>query len=182
MMLLLCLRGNVFVYYGEELGLTQVDIAFADLRDPEAIANWPRTLSRDGARTPMPWCGDARFAGFSDAKPWLPVGADHPALAVDQQERDPGSLLTLTRRLIALRRAAPALSVGTLSIVEAGERVLAFERRAAGQNLLCVFNTGSEAVDWRPADAEAWRIVERVDGGDGWRLPGYAALVAERIV
>lgn len=55
MLLLACLRGNIFLYQGEELGLTQVDIPFDALLDPEAIANWPMTLSRDGARTPMPW-------------------------------------------------------------------------------------------------------------------------------
>ena len=181
MLLLLCLRGNIFLYYGEELGLTQVEVPFEDLQDPEAIANWPRTLSRDGARTPMPWRGDAPYAGFSDVKPWLPMGADHPALAVDMQEGDPGSLLALTRRLVAFRHASPALSVGTLAVIEAGASVLAFERRAEGQNLLCVFNMGPDPIDWRPSDAAAWRIVERADFGDGWRLPGYGALVAERV-
>ena len=66
MLLLLCLRGNVFLYYGEELGLTQVEVPFADLRDPEAIANWPQTLSRDGATDADAVAGDAPYAGFSD--------------------------------------------------------------------------------------------------------------------
>ena len=52
-LLLASLRGNIILYYGEELGLSQVDIPFDQLHDPEAIANWPLTLSRDGARTPM---------------------------------------------------------------------------------------------------------------------------------
>ena len=81
-LLLACLRGNIFLYYGEELGLPQVDIPFADLKDPEAIANWPRTLSRDGARTPMPWNDAGPYLGFGDAKPWLPVGEAHRALSV----------------------------------------------------------------------------------------------------
>ena len=54
MLLLACLRGNIILYYGEELGLEQIDIPYDRLHDPEAIANWPMTLSRDGARTPMP--------------------------------------------------------------------------------------------------------------------------------
>ncbi|WP_375394567.1 alpha-glucosidase [uncultured Sphingomonas sp.] len=181
MLLLLCLRGNVFLYYGEELGLTQVDVPFADLQDPEAIANWPRTLSRDGARTPMPWRSDAPFAGFSATKPWLPVGADHPALAVDVQEADAGSLLWLTRRLVAFRHACPALSVGTLSVVEAGVQLLAFERQAEGQHLLCVFNLGAEPADWAPNETDRWRIVERIDDPGGWRLAPYGGLVAERV-
>ncbi|MGB6230776.1 MAG: alpha-amylase family glycosyl hydrolase, partial [Litorimonas sp.] len=67
-LLLMSLRGNPFVYYGGELGLTQGEIAFEDLKDPEAITNWPETLGRDGARTPMPWDGRSNdHAGFSEA-------------------------------------------------------------------------------------------------------------------
>lgn len=62
MLLLVCLRGNIFLYQGEELGLPQAEIAFEDLKDPEAIANWPATLGRDGARTPMPWQSSAPIA------------------------------------------------------------------------------------------------------------------------
>ncbi|MCP6105870.1 hypothetical protein NL392_35540, partial [Klebsiella pneumoniae] len=80
-----------------ELGLPQVEIAFEDLQDPEAIANWPLTLSRDGARTPMPWAADGENLGFGSGKPWLPAGETHRPLAVDRQERDPGSLLHFTR-------------------------------------------------------------------------------------
>ncbi|MEQ1399719.1 alpha-glucosidase, partial [Salmonella enterica] len=80
MLLLACLRGNIFLYQGEELGLTQVEIPFDALLDPEAIANWPMTLSRDGARTPMPWIGAAPDLGFGSETPWLPFGGDHNAL------------------------------------------------------------------------------------------------------
>ena len=66
LLLLMCLRGNVFVYQGEELGLPQAEVPFERLVDPEAIANWPQTLGRDGARTPMPWVASAPNAGFSD--------------------------------------------------------------------------------------------------------------------
>ncbi|WP_444965561.1 alpha-amylase family glycosyl hydrolase, partial [Salmonella enterica] len=76
---------------GEELGITQVDIPFEKLQDPEAIANWPLTLSRDGARTPLPWAADAAQAGFSTAEPWLPVGDENIARAVDAQEGDAAS-------------------------------------------------------------------------------------------
>ena len=55
MLLLACLRGNIFIYQGEELGLPQAHVPFEQLKDPEAIANWPLTLGRDGARTPIPW-------------------------------------------------------------------------------------------------------------------------------
>ncbi|MBW8755618.1 MAG: alpha-glucosidase, partial [Sphingomonadales bacterium] len=64
MALLVALRGNIILYQGEELGLEQDDIPFELLQDPEAIANWPLTLSRDGARTPMPWRGEP-LGGFT---------------------------------------------------------------------------------------------------------------------
>ena len=62
---------------GEELGLQEADIAFEDLRDPYGIRFWPGFKGRDGCRTPMPWEADRPNAGFSTAKPWLPVPEDH---------------------------------------------------------------------------------------------------------
>src|SRR3546814_14751778 len=79
MALLCALRGNIILYNGEELGLGQVEIPFELVKDPEARKNWPLTLSRDGARTPLPWAAEAAHAGFSDTDPWLPLGADHAA-------------------------------------------------------------------------------------------------------
>ena len=64
MLLLCCLRGSIFIYQGEELGLPQVEVPFDQLQDPEAIANWPHTLSRDGARTPMPWSAERPTSAF----------------------------------------------------------------------------------------------------------------------
>jgi alpha-glucosidase len=178
MLLLMCLRGNVFLYYGEELGLDQVEIGFDDLRDPEAIANWPMTLSRDGARTPMPWARDEVGAGFTTGKPWLPLGVANRARAVDVQQADPDSLLHLTRRLIAFRRDSAALCVGTMLVIEASEALLAFERSAAGERLLCVFNMGSAAIDFQPPPGSRWRIAESVGDATLARLGGFAAYVA----
>ena len=95
--LLMSLRGNVFLYQGEELGLRQAEIPFDRLRDPEAIANWPLTQGRDGARTPMPWSRDLPNAGFSAVEPWLPIPSDHVALAVSAQEQDADSVLAVAR-------------------------------------------------------------------------------------
>lgn len=181
MLLLLCLRGDVFIYQGEELGLPQVAIGYDDLKDPEAIANWPLTLGRDGARTPMPWCPDSAGLGFSEAKPWLPIGEDHAALAVGVQERDGTSMLALTRRLIALRQSSDALLLGEMRVVAAADNVLAFERAVDGERLLCVFNLGEAPVEWRPVQATAWRVIEAVGAVDDWRLGGFAGLVARHV-
>ncbi|CAN5506430.1 alpha glucosidase [soil metagenome] len=180
MLLLVCLRGNIFLYQGEELGLTQVDIPFDRLQDPEAIANWPLTLSRDGARTPMPWRAEAPHLGFSVVEPWLPTGADHEALAVDRQEADPLSLLALTRRLLGFRNASAALQTGDIAIIAASDTLLAFERNAPGQRLLCVFNIGAAPRDWRPEHSDQWQVIEQVGEVTDWKFGPFAALVAER--
>ncbi|HMI20453.1 MAG TPA: alpha-glucosidase family protein [Sphingomonas sp.] len=178
MLLLVCLRGNIFLYQGEELGLPQVEVAFADLQDPEAIANWPMTLSRDGARTPMPWRAGAPALGFSDGKPWLPVGPDHAALAIDRQEADPASPLGLTRRLLALRNDQDALRLGDLSVLHADDRVLAFERCHEGLTLLCCFNLSSEPASWSAPYAR--HMIDQVGSVEGDQLGAYAGYIAEK--
>ncbi len=177
MLLLIALRGNIFIYQGEELGLTQADIAFEHLRDPEAIANWPLTLGRDGARTPMPWVHSAPNAGFSPATPWLPLGTDHAARAVDVQAGDAGSLLEVTKRLLALRRQFPALRHGSIKVIEASDTLLVFERRAGDQRLLCAFNMGATSADYTPA--AQWHAVAAVGGAHGGHLPALSGLIAE---
>jgi alpha-glucosidase len=177
MLLLACLRGNIFIYQGEELGLPQADIAFEHLRDPEAIANWPLTLGRDGARTPLPWTAQR---APSAVQTWLPVPEAHRALAVDAQERDPESQLAFTRRVLALRNRSGALTQGTIQVLEASGDILAFERRLQGEQLLCVFNLGSEVRTWSPPDAEGWRVVEASRILRDWKLPGLTGFVAQR--
>ena len=162
MLLLVSLRGNVFVYYGEELGLPQGEVPFERLVDPEAIANWPQTLGRDGARTPMPWSAGAPFAGFSDVEPWLPVDDRHVALAVDQQDADPGSMLNATRRILALRRAYSALRLGDMT-VQSVDPVLVFTREDSGERMLAAFNLTHEDQRWTAPIG--YRRVDAVNAG-----------------
>ncbi len=175
MLLLMCLRGNVFIYQGEELALPQADIPFDRLVDPEAIANWPETLGRDGARTPMPWSASLPHAGFSTAEPWLPVDPRHVALAVDRQESDPGSMLDVTRRLIARRKAHPALTRGDMRIVDGPDGLLCFERSLHEERLLCVFNLGDAPVTWSAPGG--WRVIEAVNTGTSDAVPPMAGMV-----
>ncbi|MFM9828749.1 MAG: alpha-amylase family glycosyl hydrolase [Sphingomonas sp.] len=181
MLLLICLRGNIFLYYGEELGLNQVEIGFEDLKDPEAIANWPLTLNRDGARTPMPWCNAAHALGFSTGKPWLPLGSDHAALAVSAQEGNPASMLSLTRRLLALRHASDALLLGNMAIITASDTLLVFERAIEGERLLCVFNMSASPTSWAPDQPDRWEMIEQVNVTAPGMLGAFAAAIYERI-
>jgi alpha-glucosidase len=188
MLLLACMRGNIFVYQGEELGLPQARIPFEQLRDPEAIANWPLTLGRDGARTPMPWTSMSASASVEpsagvpaeQARPWLPIVPEHRALAVDLQEREPDSQLAYTRRVLNMRNEHAALRTGSIQVLEASDAVLAFERRSDDERLLCVFNLSTEPRTWQPPGAERWRIIERTGTVAHWDLPPLSGLVAQR--
>jgi alpha-glucosidase len=185
LLLLFCLRGNVFLYEGEELGLPQAEVPFERLQDPEAIANWPQTLGRDGARTPMPWAGPAGIThaahgGFSSAEPWLPMPDAHLDLAVDVQERDSGSVLNLTRALAALRRARPELRVGDFAPMETPEPLLVFDRSLGAGALRCVFNLGDAPLEHALGDG--WRVIMAVNGATADSpLPPRSGLIAERV-
>jgi alpha-glucosidase len=176
--MLCCLRGTICLYQGEELGLTEADLAFEDLHDPYGIAFYPTFKGRDGCRTPMPWRRDAPFGGFSTVKPWLPLPQDHLARAVDRQEEDPRSVLARTRRFLRWRREQPALRTGAIQFVDAQAPLLAFERAHASQRILCVFNLGAE-----PARFDSPMALEPASGhgfearfaGDIVTLPGYGA-------
>ena len=140
------LRGSVCIYQGEELGLPEADIPFASLRDPYGIAFWPNFKGRDGCRTPMPW-DDSANAGFSQAKPWLPVPASHLKMTVSKQDMDAASSLNAFRRFMHWRRGIQALRLGTISFVDAAEPILAFVREYAGTRLLVAFNLSAAPVD-----------------------------------
>ena len=176
MLLLVALRGNAILYQGEELGLTQVDIPFAMLHDPEAIANWPLTLSRDGARTPMPWLAEAADAGFGSTEPWLPVGAENAARAVDRQNADADSLLHHTRAMLALRKAHPALHHGGVTACTAAGDVLVLEREADGERVRVVANFGEENVMLNDGQG-AGEAIAAINGACAECLPPFAALV-----
>jgi alpha-glucosidase len=173
--LLLCLRGNAIVYQGEELGLTQVDIPFELLHDPEAIANWPLTLSRDGVRTPMPWVKDALNMGFTSGAPWLPLGDDHAPLAVDQQQADESSLFALTQDLIALRKDNAALKAGRVVRCDAQGDLLHLMRQYDDQVVHCVFNMGSTPLPCPELDAS--HILKTINDADQIILPPFGVLI-----
>ncbi|MGV6849254.1 MAG: alpha-amylase family glycosyl hydrolase, partial [Marinibacterium sp.] len=145
-MLILCLRGSVCLYQGEELGLREAEVPFEALRDPYGIEFWPEFKGRDGCRTPMVWEVQSENAGFGGGTPWLPVSADQANAAVDRQEADPDAILHHYRRAIALRHAQPALMHGTQSGLTADGDLLTFLRRHGDGDVFCAFNLCEDPV------------------------------------
>lgn len=141
-MLLLTLRGTPTLYYGEELGLRDVEIPPDAVLDVHEASEPGRGLGRDPERTPMPWDGSAA-GGFTNATPWLPVGEENLARNVEAQRDDPDSMLTLHRRLIGLRREEPALAIGDYRPVPASCDLLAYRRSHGDRELLIALNLGA---------------------------------------
>ncbi|MCA8885106.1 MAG: DUF3459 domain-containing protein, partial [Hyphomonadaceae bacterium] len=176
---LLSMRGTAFLYQGDELGLPHANISFERLRDPEAIAFWPNGIGRDGARTPMPWTVTKPMVGFTigdDA--WLPVDPRHRAMAVDVQEDDPDSVLHFTRAFLAMRRESAALRVGALKYLDAPPGVLAFEREAEGERVICLFNLGTKVVSCAvPPGTPLSEVGSAEILGDKAALDAYSAIL-----
>ncbi|HEU4326230.1 MAG TPA: alpha-amylase family glycosyl hydrolase [Roseiflexaceae bacterium] len=142
-LLLLTLPGTPTVYYGEEIGMPNVDIPHGEVEDPRALLSPYLGLGRDPARTPMRW-HNAPSAGFTTGEPWLPVGGELEHINVAAQSEDPRSMLSLYRRLIALRRETPALQGRGFRMAQTGDTLLAYERSGAGRRLLVALNFGAE--------------------------------------
>ncbi|MEM6760679.1 MAG: alpha-glucosidase [Pseudomonadota bacterium] len=143
---LMCLRGSVCLYQGEELGLAEADVAYEDLQDPYGIEFWPEFKGRDGCRTPMVWEASNTSGGFSAGRPWLPVASEHLRQAAAAQEDDPDALLHFYRRALALRRSHAALIKGEHDKVQATGNVLHFTRSLGGEEIHCAFNMGEDTA------------------------------------
>lgn len=141
-MLLLTLRGTPTLYYGDELGLTDVTIPQALVQDPRELREPGLGLGRDPVRSPMPW-DRSKAAGFSTVATWLPLNTDWPVRNVWCQTEDASSILTLHRRLLMARRAHSALSAGGFRLLEATGDVLAYERWHGTERLIVALNLGA---------------------------------------
>ena len=144
-MLLLTLRGTPTLYYGDEIGLGNVDIPADRVRDPWAKQEPDASFNRDKARTPMQW-SDRTFAGFSESEPWLPLTQDWPRRNVSALDGEEGSLLTLYRNLLALRKRQPPLRTGAYRTLHADDALFAFERSEGDDRLVVILNFSSEEV------------------------------------
>lgn len=142
MMMLLTLRGTPTIYYGDEIGMHDVEIPPELEQDPWGKRVVGLSVGRDPERTPMQWDSSPN-AGFSESHvtPWLPVAEDYAQINVQTGLADPTSMLNLTRSLLKLRREAPALHAGKYIPVEnAPADCLAYMRHAGVESYLIVLN------------------------------------------
>jgi alpha-glucosidase len=167
-MLLLTLPGTLTVYYGEEIGMTNVPIAPEQVQDP-AEKNEPGIgQGRDPERTPMCWDRSQR-AGFTTGVPWLPLGEDSHSVNVAAQQQDSSSILMLYRKLIALRKSHPTLVSGRLDEIHVEKNILRFRRRGVEEIEVILNMTREEiAVQTPPARVLAGTRMDRDGEGAGF--------------
>jgi alpha-glucosidase len=137
----LTLRGTPIMYYGEELGMENNNAKTKeDVKDPQGKLGWPNEIGRDGERTPMQW-SDAANAGFSTAKPWLPVPPSYKTHNVATESKDPNSVLSVYHEVLAMRHKEPALVNGTYTALnEDDPNVLSYLRKDKQEAILVMLN------------------------------------------
>ncbi|MFL6098552.1 MAG: glycoside hydrolase family 13 protein [Actinomycetales bacterium] len=174
-------RGTPYVYQGEELGMTNAGFqAIEDYRDIESLNHYAaavaagqqpddvlralRVMSRDNARTPMPWDG-SEHGGFTTGTPWLRVNASYPQINAEAALEDPDSVFHHYRKLIALRHDEPAVGLGDFTmLLPDHEHVYAFSRTLEDTKLLVLANFSGSPVTIDLPDADLWTGAELVLG------------------
>jgi alpha-glucosidase len=178
LVMLLTLRGTPLLYYGDEIGMPEVDVPRERLRDPVGVRRWPEDPGRDRARTPMHWTPEGGFTAPS-VDPWLPMG-DAGACNVADQRDDPDSILHLCRDLIAVRREREDLHSGSYEALDAPEGVWAW-RRGTGTVVAMNHSDVPATLSVGPAKVligtQRKRAGERVSGE--LRLDPWEALVLD---
>jgi alpha-glucosidase len=188
MLLLLTLRGTPTLYYGDEIGMHDVDIPAGQEQDPFGKRVPGMGLGRDPERTPMQWDSSPN-AGFANAsvKPWLPVASDYHQINVTAQLDNPRSMLSLTHRLIALRRATPALHAGSYqSVGSVPDDCLVYLRQHGTQRRLVAINFSGQEQTLRLPDLGTGRVIlsteldrEEPAALSAFRLRGHEGCIIE---
>ena len=169
----LTLRGVPCLYQGDELGLEDAVVPDDRVVDPGG---------RDGCRAPIPWT-NADDAGWPTDS-WLPLPPDAAARSVAAQQRDPASTANLYRRLLALRRAHPALVRGAQRVLGAEDGlpdgVLGFERSIDGETLITLAEMSGRSA---PLPSELWNgrtvLIDSVADGAREAAPFDGVLAAD---
>ncbi|NMC28992.1 MAG: alpha-glucosidase [Pelolinea sp.] len=143
LVMLLTLRGTPFLYDGEEIGLRDIKLKKSEILDPVGHHYWPLYKGRDGCRAPMQW-DDSLNAGFSTARPWLPVNPDYGVRNVQAQEKDDRSLLSLYKKMLRIRKEHIALMRGDFEVgTKYPANTLVYFRCTADEQIMVALNFGS---------------------------------------
>jgi len=199
--LFMMLRGTPFIYQGQELGMTNIEMESMEAYDDIATHDqYRRALltgmseeeafdlisrrSRDNSRTPMQW-SDSRHAGFSEAETtWLKVNPNHTEINAEKQKRTDGSVLSYYKKLVQLRRDSRYKEVviyGTfVPDRSANEKTIVYERVLGDKKLLVAINFTDNDQEVTVAADYSKRVLSNYDNqaiGERLTLRPYESVV-----
>ncbi len=149
--------GTVYIYQGEEIGMTNVDFPSIEYYnekytvgkyqtmvesgvDPETALNSLKKTSRDNDRTPMQWTG-APHGGFTTGTPWMHVNPNYPQINAESEEQAEHSVLRFYRTLTSLRKAHPVMVYGTYTqLLEQDPDLIIYKREYQDEKWLILCN------------------------------------------
>ena len=155
------MRGTPYTYYGDELGMTNIDMpTIAEYDDIEALGKYKTALaanedmvefmkvlnysSRENGRTPMQW-NESENAGFTTGVPWKKVNENFKYINVTVQNKDPNSILNHFRKMANVRRNNPVLIYGQYEVLQKEHpKIYAFTRELANVKMLVLLNFSPE--------------------------------------
>ena len=164
MNMIMSLKGVVYLYQGEEIGLPNANFDAIDLyRDIESLNYYKvllkdhseaevleilRERSRDNGRTPMPW-DDSQYYGFSKQEPWIPFSKSNKLRSVQSMIDDKTSLLHYTKDLIKIRKTDPVLIHGDVTFMDMDHpQLFVYTRSYNHKTYLCIHNFYKESVTY----------------------------------
>lgn len=168
------MQGTPYIYQGEELGMTNIQLPIESYADVEiknfyrdrmargyseaSVMNsiWQR--GRDNARTPMQW-KDMPGAGFSDAAPWLPINPNYKTINAEAAVADPDSIFHYYQKLIEIRKQYDVFMDGDFHLIAPeDDKVFAYVRNTEHDHMLVLCNFSGDTLDWDiPAEYQGAR-------------------------
>jgi alpha-glucosidase len=172
LLLILALPGAVFVYQGEELGLEEVELPDAALRDPIWESSGHTLRGRDGCRVPLPWSGSAAPYGFTTGPAtWLPQPADWAAVTAAAQSATGASMLAFYREALAARARLLAVRGEDQAPFGISVEGSVLNVSVTGRGMRCVVNLGDQ-----PAPLPAGDVLLASGPIEAGLLPGNTAV------
>ncbi|MCI1635643.1 glycoside hydrolase family 13 protein [Bifidobacterium sp.] len=187
------MQGTPYIYQGEELGMTNAHFTelsqYQDIESLEAyhqfvddehlvdhatMMRYLATESRDNARTPMQW-DSSKNSGFTEGKPWLELNANYPEINVEQEMKDPNSVLHFYQQLIELRHNSDLIVYGNyIELDPDDEEVFAYKRQYQGRTMLVLsnFTDGTVTRDY-PVPVDDTLLISNYPDDQGTTLRPY---------
>ncbi len=159
--------GTPFIYQGQEIGMTNLDVAhISEYKDVMTFNNYrlfkklgvsekaflklSKMVNRENARTPVQWT-DGKNAGFTTAdEPWFNINPNYKEINVEAAEKDENSLLNYYRKLIKFRKENEIVVYGDFKqYYKFSGKLFVYERNYEGKKLLVINSFSDDPVKFK---------------------------------